>query len=130
MPKSLVRGRNTAEVFLEGIPVGGCMFRFAFKLILWVTVARWMYAEAAMIAPSSVPYIEAALMKIQIPTHDQWDETQLGRQVLSLLPSRGELKSRVVAQLDAPIRDSGITLQNVGYAVAAGRRTGSRFEEF
>lgn len=104
------------------------MIRFIFRLVLWVTVARWMYAEAAIVVPSSVPYIEAALHNIQIPTHDRWKDSQLGQRLLSALPSGGEIRSQLVGRVDRPIRDSAMTLQQVGYVLSG--KQGARFEQF
>ncbi|NDC36451.1 MAG: hypothetical protein EBZ48_00170 [Proteobacteria bacterium] len=104
------------------------MFRFAFRLVLWVTVARWMYAEAALLVPSSVPYIEAALQKIQIPTHDKWRDSELGRQLVSALPSGSELRSHLIARVDQPLRTSAATFQQVGYALSG--RQAPHFDEF
>lgn len=50
------------------------LIRFGLKMTVFVIGARWMYAEAALVAPSTLPFIDAALNKVAIPTHDTWGE--------------------------------------------------------
>ena len=100
------------------------MIRLAFKLVMWVTIARGLYAEAALIAPASVPYIEAALHHVQIPTHDRWKDSTLGRHVLNSLPSTEDLKRQVAARVDLPLRDSAGMLQRVSQEFGHGNRGG------
>lgn len=49
------------------------MVRLVFTFLLTVVVARWMYSEVQVSFPQAVPFIDYALEKVQIPTHDQWD---------------------------------------------------------
>ena len=48
------------------------MFKLVCTALVAVVVGRWVYAEAEVVAPSVVPYIDIVLDKAQIPTHDQW----------------------------------------------------------
>lgn len=48
------------------------MIRLLFTMFMWVTVARWLYAEASLSAPFLVPVVDSMLEVVQIPTHDQW----------------------------------------------------------
>jgi hypothetical protein len=50
------------------------MFKLLFTLLLSVVVARWMYAETALMFPRAVPAIDYLLEEVQIPTHDQWSK--------------------------------------------------------
>ena len=50
------------------------LLRFGLKMGFFVVTARWMYAEATLIAPSALPLVDIALEKIAIPTHDTWGE--------------------------------------------------------
>jgi hypothetical protein len=50
------------------------LFKFAIKMLVFVTIARWLYAEAALVAPESIPTLDRVLAVVQIPTHDAWPE--------------------------------------------------------
>lgn len=54
--------------------LGMGLIRFGLKMTVFVIGARWIYAEAALVAPSTLPFIDAALNKVAIPTHDTWGE--------------------------------------------------------
>jgi hypothetical protein len=43
-----------------------------FSMVMWVTVARWVYSEAELSAPVLIPVFDSILEVVQIPTHDQW----------------------------------------------------------
>jgi hypothetical protein len=49
------------------------MVRFVFSLIISVMVARWLYAEAMLVWPSSIPFLDRAVHLLTIPTHDRWN---------------------------------------------------------
>jgi hypothetical protein len=51
---------------------GGVMFRLMFSMLMWVTVARWVYSEVELSAPVLIPVFDSILEVVQIPTHDQW----------------------------------------------------------
>lgn len=53
------------------------MVRLLFTMFMWVTVARWLYAEVELSAPFLVPAVDSLLEVVQIPTHDQWPEEPL-----------------------------------------------------
>lgn len=59
------------------------MFRFMFVMLLYVTVARWIYSEISLVVPSAVPAINECLNRLQIPTHDKWDKAAIERLVKS-----------------------------------------------
>jgi len=48
------------------------MFRLMFSMLMWVTVARWMYSEAELSAPVLIPVFDSIMEVVQIPTHDTW----------------------------------------------------------
>lgn len=50
------------------------MFRLMFSMVLWVTVGRWVYAEAELSAPTLVPVLDSIMEVVQIPTHDRWSK--------------------------------------------------------
>jgi hypothetical protein len=50
------------------------MVRLMMTMLMWVTVARWLYAEAELSAPFLVPVVDSVLEVVEIPTHDQWPE--------------------------------------------------------
>ncbi len=50
------------------------MFRFIISMLLYVSVARWMYAEIQLVAPSVTPSIDNLVNYLTIPTHDKWDK--------------------------------------------------------
>jgi hypothetical protein len=50
------------------------MVRLLFTMFMWVTVARWLYAEAELSAPFLVPVVDSVLEVVQIPTHDNWPD--------------------------------------------------------
>lgn len=54
--------------------MGMGLLRFGLKMTFFVVTARWMYAEAALVAPNMLPAIDLALTKVAIPTHDTWGE--------------------------------------------------------
>ena len=54
--------------------LGFALIRLGLKMSIFVIGARWMYAETALVAPSLLPIIDAALAKVSIPTHDTWGE--------------------------------------------------------
>jgi hypothetical protein len=51
------------------------MLRFFFSLILYVVVARWIYAELQILSPSLVPLVDSGVRALTIPTHDKWETT-------------------------------------------------------
>lgn len=51
------------------------MFRLILSLSLSVVIARWVYQEVELCAPQFTPYIDYALDRVQIPTHDKWLKT-------------------------------------------------------
>ncbi len=55
------------------------MLRICFSLFVSVTVARWIYSEAEIIAPSVLPAIDYVLESTQIPTHDKWSQDSLAQ---------------------------------------------------
>ncbi|RMD86130.1 MAG: hypothetical protein D6808_03960 [Candidatus Dadabacteria bacterium] len=57
------------------------MLRLLIGMMVTVTVARWMYSEVRLIAPSAIPTIDYVLEKVQIPTHDKWPEGRLYKMI-------------------------------------------------
>lgn len=66
--------------------------------MFYVTIARWIYAEALLMVPGVRFVFDLTLDKFQIPTHDRWDRkyfesllgeenaTKLEAQVRGILP--------------------------------------------
>ena len=48
------------------------LVKLFFRMFIFVTLARWLYAEASIVAPNSIPWVESVLQTVQIPTHDRW----------------------------------------------------------
>jgi len=70
------------------------MFRLMFSMVMWVTVARWMYSEAELSAPMLIPVFDSILEVVQIPTHDQWSAEpfeEVFAQMQSILDDSGDL---------------------------------------
>ncbi len=40
-------------------------------MLFYVVIARWMYAEAAVIVPWATPSIDRFLASVELPTHDE-----------------------------------------------------------
>ena len=57
------------------------MTRFLLACIFYSTVAQWGYNEVALVFPSAVPYINQAMRKVQIPTHNYWSKEAVERYV-------------------------------------------------
>ena len=53
--------------------------RFVVSLLFFSLVGQWLYREAQVVAPSTVPYIDQFLAKVSIPTHDQWSQNGFNR---------------------------------------------------
>ena len=51
------------------------MLRLVLSISLSVVIARWAYQEVELCAPHLTPYIDLALDRVQIPTHDKWLKT-------------------------------------------------------
>lgn len=47
--------------------------RYLFIMLISVITAQWIYAELQLLIPGSEKYINVALEKVRIPTHDKWD---------------------------------------------------------
>lgn len=65
------------------------MFRLLFSIFLSVVVARWSYSEVKMMWPGAVPLIDYVLQKVEIPTHDQWASSMLGRFLIDAAEKQG-----------------------------------------
>ncbi len=105
------------------------MLRFIFKLVVWVTLARWMYAEAQLVTPSAVPYINSAMQSIQIPTHDKWNDSVVGHYLKKQLPDTGSLRRQMTANIELPIKNSAGILEQASDALSlSGNQSG--FEKF
>ncbi|MBX7144895.1 MAG: hypothetical protein K1X79_10625 [Oligoflexia bacterium] len=65
------------------------MFRMLFSICLSVVVARWSYSEIKMMWPGAIPLIDYALEKAEIPTHDQWASSMLGRFLIDVAQKQG-----------------------------------------
>ncbi len=50
------------------------ILKLFFSIITTCIVARWIYAEAKLAAPTVVSTLEYGLDLVEIPTHDKWDE--------------------------------------------------------
>ena len=76
------------------------MVRLVFSMFMWVTVARWLYAEAQLTVPGVVPAIDGLLEVVQIPTHDQWSKESIewlvvqGEQLVSATVALADDKSK------------------------------------
>lgn len=57
------------------------MIRFLLTCLFYTTIARWGYSEIRLVFPEFVPYINEALDKVQIPTHNQWSRESLHQYV-------------------------------------------------
>jgi hypothetical protein len=47
------------------------MIRFLLSLLFYIALGRWIYAEALLLLPSSIPYIDSVIERVEIPTHSQ-----------------------------------------------------------
>lgn len=53
------------------------MVRFILTCLFYTTIARWGYSEINLLFPEATPYINKALHKVQIPTHNYWSRDTL-----------------------------------------------------
>lgn len=72
------------------------MFRSICSMVLWVVVARWVYAEVALLHPNALPLIDKTLQVLTIPTHDKWPDIKI--------ESPEQRDSVVAANVGAPSR--------------------------
>ncbi|MDC0357251.1 hypothetical protein OAO01_00415 [Oligoflexia bacterium] len=47
--------------------------RYLIIMLVSVVIARWIHSEIELISPNTIAYIDYAIEKIDIPTHDKWD---------------------------------------------------------
>ena len=99
------------------------MVRFFIKLVVWVTLARWMYAEAQLVTPSAVPFINAAMTRLEIPTHDKWRSTELGQYLEQRLPTSASLRQQISSNIDLPIKHSAGVLDQATSALSLSGRS-------
>jgi hypothetical protein len=57
------------------------MIRFVLACIFYSSVAQWGYNEVALVFPSAIPYVNEAVRKVQIPTHNTWSKAAVERYV-------------------------------------------------
>ena len=70
------------------------MTRFLLACIFYSTVAQWGYNEVALVFPSAVPYINQAMRKVQIPTHNYWSKEAVERYVDNAATITGTIAPR------------------------------------
>lgn len=58
------------------------MVRLLLTMLFSIAVARWSYSEVKLVFPSALPFIDFALRKVEIPTHDKWEELAKDAQTL------------------------------------------------
>ena len=72
-----------------------------------------MYAETQLVVPGAIPYINAVGRHVEIPTHDKWSQTMLGKAILSYMPQSSEIGDTLTAGVSQPIKQSAGTLQRM-----------------
>lgn len=81
------------------------MLRRLFNLIIYVTVARWMYAEIQLTAPQLVPALDYCLQVVTIPTHDKWPKESMEEFLRSVEVAAFGKPAIEVAAVAAPTKE-------------------------
>ena len=62
---------------------------------MYSMIAHWGYNEVALMFPSAVPYLNEAITKIQIPTHNRWSRESVSSLVENATDYLDEAKDAV-----------------------------------
>ena len=85
------------------------MVRFVVSFAAWMVFGNWVYDEIQVSFPNAVPFINAAMEKVSIPTHDKWNQERIigainsvGSTVNSISGASFPELRKIEQQLDKP----------------------------